>query len=95
MNELIFAYIGAISLVLFLLCVFLWILKEFKQKYDGIYYDGLKDKIEKYDEFAKTVVKQANIIEKDDWDEYEYSSYTFEKLTKELIELRKFKEKMK
>ena len=95
MNELIFAYIGAISLVLFLLCVFLWILKEFKQKYDGIYYDGLKDKIEKYDEFAKTVVKQANIIEKDDWDEYEYSSYTFEKLTNELIELRKFKEKMK
>ena len=95
MSELIFAYFGAISIVIFLLCVFVWILKEFKRSYKGEYYDNLRDKLDKYDELAKSVVKQANILEKDDWNEHKYSSYSFEKLTKELLELRKFKEKMK
>ena len=94
MNELIFAYFGAISIVMFLSCVFVWILKEIKRSYKGKYYDNLRDKLDKYDELAKSVVKQANIIEKDDWNEYECSSYDFKKLTKELLELRKFKEKM-
>ena len=95
MNELIFAYFGVISIIMFLLCAFVWILKEFKRIYKGKYYDNLRDKLDKYDELAKNVVKQANIIEKDNWNEYEYSSYDFKKLTKELLELRKLKEKMK
>ena len=95
MNELIFAYFGGISLIIFLSCIFLWILKEINRKYKGKYYDNLKDKLDKYDGLAKNVVKQANILEKDDWNEYEYSSYDFKKLTKELLELRKLKEKMK
>ena len=47
MSELIFAYFGAISLVLFLLCAFVWILKEFKRIYKGKYYDNLRDKLDK------------------------------------------------
>lgn len=93
MNELIFAYFGAISIVMSLSCVFVWILKEFKGIYKGKYYDNLRDKLDKYDELAKNVVKQADIIEKDDWNEYEYSSYDFKKLTKELLELRKLRRK--
>ena len=95
MNELIFAYFGGISLIIFLSCVFVWILKEFKRIYKGKYYDNLRDKLDKYDELAKNVVKQANILEKDEWHEYSYSDYNFEKLTKELVELRQLKDKQK
>lgn len=95
MSELIFAYFGGISLIIFLSCIFLWILKEINRKYKGKYYDNLKDKLDKYDDLAKSVVKQANILEKDDWNECGYSSYNFEKLTKELLELRKIKEAQK
>lgn len=74
-----------------LTCVLAWIYKKIKYKHNKKYYDAIREKITAYDDLAKEIDKVSKVIEKDDWRGYRTSYYTFEKLAKELIELRKFK----
>lgn len=92
MLELIFAWIGAGVSVVFVLSVFSWLWIVYNKKRSIRYHEVRDAKLKEYDELAREINRQSNILMRDDWDEWSWSGYDFKKLTKELIELRKFKE---
>lgn len=91
MLELIFAWIGAGVSVVFVLSVFSWLWIVYNKKRSIRYHEVRDSKLKEYDELAREINRQANILMRDDWDEWSYSGYDFKNLTKELIDLRKFK----
>lgn len=91
MLELIFAWIGAGVSVIFVLSVFSWLWIVYNKKRSIRYHEVRDAKLKEYDELAREINRQANILMRDDWDEWSYSGYDFKNLTKELIDLRKFK----
>ena len=92
MSELVFACIGALVSVLALVCLIVFLINRSKKnKYDR-QFKSVQQKIERYDELAHQIKAQSDIILKDEWGDWRWKKYDFEKLTKEFIELRRFKE---
>ncbi|NHI70459.1 hypothetical protein [Lactococcus garvieae] len=91
MNELIFAWIGAVVSVIALICLLSWLWIVYNNDVDKRYNEKRDEKLKEYDDFAKELNRQSDILGCDEWGHWSWEYYNFEKLTKEMIELRKFK----
>lgn len=92
MMELIFAWIGVGVLIVFALSIFSWLWIVYNKKRSIRYHEMRDAKLKEYDRLAKELNRQANILSRDDWDDWSWSNYDFKSFTKELIELRAFKD---
>ncbi|MDT2742896.1 hypothetical protein [Lactococcus garvieae] len=93
MNELIFAYIGAVAVLIALICLLSWLWLSWRKDVNERFNKTVKEKLKRYDEFAQELNSQANILGRDEWGSFSWNYYDFEELTKEMVDLRKFKEK--
>jgi len=91
MIENIFAWIGASVSMIAVISLFSWLWIVYNKDVNKRHHEKRDEKLKEYDDFARELIRQADILECDDWRPRSWEYYNFETLTKEMIELRKFK----
>ena len=91
--ETIFAWLGVTIILLFAIWLVVGTIGVVRKNWLREHTNKLKEKLELYEELADDIDTQVKIIMNDDWAGYYRRGYNFEKLCKEMIELREFKKK--